>query len=208
MNSSSNHRLPRGVVSAHATGGPQATPRGEPRRAWTDWLLIVAVSALLLAPTADYFGHVDWSQPPEENRLMAPPPRLAHWTGAGLRDYLVATEAYFNDHFGFRKRLIRWCQQWKTRLFRNKSVNLVVTGRNGWLFASEHQMIEHFIGAAQFTPQQLQSWQRLLEKRRDWLAARGIKYLFVVPPDKQTIYPENLPDWLLNAAPPWPPEPA
>ena len=37
-----------------------------------------------------------------------------------------------------------------------------------------------------------------MEKRRDWLAARGIKYLFVIPPDKQTVYPEFLPAWLAN----------
>jgi hypothetical protein len=47
----------------------------------------------------------------------------------------------------------------------------------------------------------LDDWRQVLEKRRDWLAARGIHYLFVVPPDKQDIYPEELPAWLRNAAP-------
>jgi len=40
-----------------------------------------------------------------------------------------------------------------------------------------------------------------LEKRRDWLAKRGIKYLFVVAPDKHTIYPEYLPDWIKKVRP-------
>ena len=44
-------------------------------------------------------------------------------------------------------------------------------------------------------------WQKLLEKRRDWLAARGIQYLFIVAPDKHDIYPEMLPGWLQAAAP-------
>ena len=172
-----------------------------PRQAWTDWLLVLAVGVLLWAPTADYFGHVDWSQPPDENRMMAAKPTLARVDVSGVRDYLAATDTYFNDHFGFRKRLIRWCQQWKQRLFHNKSLNLVITGQNGWFYIAERQMIDHYLGLEKFTPQQLQSWQRLLEKRRDWLAARGIKYLFVVPPDKHSIYPENLPTWLVKATP-------
>jgi len=63
------------------------------------------------------------------------------------------------------------------------------------------QMVEHFLGIAKFTESQLQLWQKLFEKRRDWLAARGIKYLVVIPPDKHNIYPEELPAWLQSAVP-------
>jgi hypothetical protein len=118
-----------------------------------------------------------------------------------VQNYLAGAEAYFNDHFGFRKRLIRWCQQWKSRLYRDESGHKVLLGRHGWMFTGELQMIEHYLGIAQFTPAELRSWQRLLEKRRDWLAARGIKYIFIVAPDKQDIYPEELPDWLQAATP-------
>lgn len=78
----------------------------------------------------------------------------------------------------------------------------VVSGQHGWLFYAEQQMIEHYLGAAKFTPKQLQSWRQLLQKRHDWLAARGIQYLFVIAPDKQDIYPEELPVWLQKAVPP------
>jgi len=72
-------------------------------------------------------------------------------------------------------------------------------GKEGWQFYTAHQMIDHYTGLRQFTPEQLHDWQVLLEKRRDWLARRGIAYLFVVTPDKHTIYPEYLPDWLVKA---------
>jgi hypothetical protein len=156
---------------------------------------------LLWLPTVDFFSGIDRTQPPGENRLPAPPPRLGERDLTGVKNYLAAAEIYFNDHFGFRKRLIRWFQQWKMRLYHDQSVNKVVPGQAGWLFTGEQQMVDHFLGLAKFTPAQLQSWQTLLEKRRDWLAARGIKYLFVIPPDKQMIYPEFLPAWLQNAAP-------
>jgi alginate O-acetyltransferase complex protein AlgJ len=165
-----------------------------------DWLLIVVFSTLLALPTLDYFTGVDVTRPPDENRLPTPKPHLARWNLPGMESYLSGAEAYFNDHFGFRKRLIRWCQQWKSRLYRDESGHKVIVGQHGWLFTGELEMIEHYLGMAKFTPQQLHDWQTLLEKRRDWLAARGIKYLFVVAPDKHDIYPEELPAWLQSAA--------
>ncbi len=62
-------------------------------------------------------------------------------------------------------------------------------------------MIDHYSGQLQFTPEQLHDWQVLLEKRRDWLARRGIAYVFVVAPDKHTIYPEELPNWVTKVRP-------
>ena len=178
-----------------------ATEKNAPRRPWADWLLIFFFAALLWLPTVDFFTGIDVTQPPGENRLPAPKPRLARLDFSGAQDYMAAAEIYFNDHFGFRKRLIRWFQQWKARLYHDLSVHKVVAGQNGWLYTGELQMVEHYLGLAKFTPAQLQRWQALLEKRRDWLAAHGIKYLFVIPPDKQTVYPEFLPAWLQNAAP-------
>ena len=172
------------------------------RRAWLDWLLIVLFAALLWLPTVDYFTGIDITEAPGENRLPAPKPRLARRDFAGVQDYLAAAEVYFNDHFGFRKRLIRWFQQWKARLYHDESVHKVVVGQNGWLFTGDMQMVDHYLGIEKFPLARLQSWQKLLEKRRDWLAARGIKYLFIIPPDKQTAYPECLPAWLQNAVPP------
>ena len=166
-----------------------------------DWLTIAIFAALLSLPALDYFTGVDVTRPPDENRLPAPKPQLKDWNLRALQNWFAGAEDYFNDHFGFRKRLIRWCQQWKSRLYRDESGHKVLVGPHGWLFSGELEMIDHYLGLARFTPAQLRAWQTLLEKRRDWLAARGIKYVFIVAPDKHDIYPEELPLWLQNAAP-------
>jgi hypothetical protein len=171
-----------------------------PRQPWADWLLAVIFVGFVCLPTADYFCHLDWSQPPNENRVMASKPTMAKLDFPGVQSYLAGVESYFNDHFGFRKRLVRWFQHWKREIYRDEGTKAIV-GQNGWLFYSEGDMVSHYLGAAQFTPAQLQAWQKLLEKRRDWLAARGIHYLFIIPPDKHNIYSEQLPAWLQNAAP-------
>ena len=111
-------------------------------------------------------------------------------------------EAYFNDHFGFRKRLVRWNNRWKGQLFHDSGSRSVLAGRDGWLFFCGDRMIQNYTGEAVFSEQDLTNWRRLLEMRRDWLQARGIKYLFVIPPDKHRVYPEYLPDWLEAARAP------
>ena len=172
-----------------------------PKVRWPDTVVIFIFMSLLWLPTVDLLTGMDVTRPPDENRLPAAWPHLAHWNFTEAQQFTAGLEAYFNDHFGFRKRLIRWSQQWKSRLFRDESGHKVVIGKQGWLYTGELQMVEHYLGIAKFTPAQLQAWQKLLERRRDWLATRGIKYLFVVAPDKQDIYPEFLPDWLLQATP-------
>jgi len=178
-----------------------ALGRQRSRHVRADWILIGLFFALLWLPTADFFSGIDTTSPPGENRLPAAKPQLVQRNFSGLQQYLAGAEIYFNDHFGFRKRLIRWCLQWKARLYHDESGYKVVVGQHGWLFTGELQMIEHYLGMAKFTPAQLESWRTLLEKRRNWLAAHGIKYLFVIPPDKHNIYAEELPAWLQNTAP-------
>jgi len=178
-----------------------------PRQPWADWLLVGLLAVLMWLPTVDFFTGIDITRQPNENRQPAPIPRLTHLNFAGLQEYVTASELYFNDHFGFRKRLIRWFQQWTWRLFRQQNEgrtegrSLVYSGQHGWLFFAGQQMMENYMGTDPFTPRQLRAWQKLLEKRRDWLAARGIQYYFVVPPDKHNIYSEELPLWLQKATP-------
>ena len=63
-------------------------------------------------------------------------------------------------------------------------------------------MLDNYTGTTRFDEQTLNDWQKLLESRRDWLAARGEKYVFVIAPDKHTIYPEYLPEWVVKSGKP------
>ena len=129
-----------------------------PRRVWADRILIGVFLALLWAPTLDKIFQLDHSRPPGENRLPAPPPSFGQKNFFGLQKFIAGAELYFNDHFGFRKKLIRFYQNWKISLFRDRSVYNVIHGQSGWLFTSELQMVEHHLGLAKFTPAQLKSW--------------------------------------------------
>jgi hypothetical protein len=146
-----------------------------------------------------------------DNRLPAPRPELA-LNLAGLRSLPARFEAYFDDRFGFRRPLIRWnnlvtvvwlggSPEARSRSSARGDGGLrfdplshrLVHGEDGWFYHFGDGTMRDHRGLDPFSPTELLHWQRVLEQRRNWLAAQGIEYLFVAVPDKQSVYPEHLP---------------
>jgi hypothetical protein len=163
--------------------------------------LIAAFFLLLWLPTADTFLHLDPTPAANENRAPARFPEFRPGLG-GAREFLTGLESYYSDHFGFRNRLVRWEQHWKWQIFRDARVAQAISGRDGWLYFSGGLMIDDVMGNRPFSEGELEAWRQLLVARRDWLAKQGIRYLFVIAPDKHSIYPEHLPEWLARSARP------
>ena len=124
----------------------------------------------------------------DEYRNLAALPRLDSETANNL-------EQYYNDHFGGRECLITCRLSIERKLFPEQADG-ILTGQDGWLYALGENMLNNFLGVSTLTHRQLQAWQAELENRRDKLAARGVKYLFVVTPNKESVYPGFLPQWL------------
>jgi len=108
-------------------------------------------------------------------------------------------EAYYNDHFGFREVLIDRYHREMRKRFGQSGVPNVIVGKDGWYFWGGNGLLDDFRGLLPLTEQRLIFWKEDLVRKRDWLAKRGIHYLFVFVPDKQTIYPEYLPDYFQKA---------
>ena len=182
----------------------RATPANLASTRWANTGLITLFMVMLWLPTFDTLFHIDHSTLPRENRILAQFPEFKP-APRGLKEYIASLEAYFNDHFGCRSQLIHWHRRlesggvpWK----QGRNAPGVIVGHNGWLFlAPPGGAIEYSREVRQFSPQELHDWQILLEHRRDWLAQLGIKYVFVVAPDKQTIYSDQLPAGLDKAQP-------
>jgi len=131
-----------------------------------------------------------WHSGWETNR---PLPKLT-WRLSSVLSFPKDFGEYFRYNFAFRRDFIHWRTKLVGDALGQSSSPTVVEGKHGWLFLGEHGTIQDYRGMLPFSEQQLQQWQRALESRRDWLAAQGIRYLFVVCPDKHTIYPEHMPD--------------
>lgn len=160
-------------------------------------LLPIIFLSILLLPTMDSCFHLDHVAAPEEKRHLAEFP--VYKGGLQIKQFMAGLESCFNDHFGFRKRLVRTNNQWKRQLFAEANLNgrngYIMIGGEGWLYYCGDKIIENYKGEEVFSQQDLKDWQTVLEARRDWLVKRGCGYVLVIPADKHLIYPEYLPSW-------------
>lgn len=164
-------------------------------RAGANALLILVFVALLWLPLFDSLFHVDPAPAPNEKRALAEFPKFS-FKPAAWRDYFAGLEKYYNDHFGFRKMLLRWEHKWKRSLFSESSVTEAMIGRDGWLYLARGGMVDNMLGNLSYSDAQLAAWKQVFQTRRDWCAARGIAYQLVIAPEKHSVYPEHLPTWI------------
>ena len=151
-------------------------------------LLVVVISLPLLARVLP----LDTAFALSENRRPAPFPAI-QLKGWMLISFPRRFERYWDDSFGFRRLLIRWHSLGKMALGVSPSPKALV-GKSGFLYYTHERSLEYHRGVAPFTPAELVRWQRALEAREAWLRERGVRFLVVVAPNKETIYPEFMPD--------------
>jgi alginate O-acetyltransferase complex protein AlgJ len=159
------------------------------RRDRDSWLLIAVFAVLLLVPaTAQLVGLGAGSG---ENRVLAEAPRF---TVKQIKNFSKAADAYVNDRFGLRQQLVQMNSRLRYRLGVSSNKDVVI-GRGGWLFYTDHKLMEQHTGANVFTPAELENWVARMEAARDWLARRGVSFYVMIVPDKNSVYPENLPQY-------------
>lgn len=158
----------------------------------TDWALVLAFVGILWLPVADLLFSIDPAPPTTENRRQARMPQFS-MTWSCFRG-LVLTVREYGDFFGFRNALIRWhtrldIELWGKRFLAGK----VIRGNEGWLYLGFPETLADWTGTALYTNEELVALKEVLEARYDWLLNQGSEYLFVIVPNKQTIYPEFYP---------------
>jgi len=163
-------------------------------------VLIAAFLVFVLLPLAGKLLPAEGAFALTENRRPAPFPTIElgrpGW-GWSIVSFPRRFERYWNDSFAFRWYLIRAHSLAKLALGVSPSPKALV-GQEGFLFYAAEQSVEYFRGVKPFTVPDLAHWRDELESRRAWLASRGIRYLVVVAPSKETIYGEFMPPTLFN----------
>jgi len=178
---------------------PPPAPAAHPRRD----RIVAALAALALAfPLAALT--FTWSRTMTlfEKRAMAPWPEFVLTTA-----FPPAFERAFADRFGGRDALVRLHHASLIELFGVSALANVLPGRDGWYYwlgEDGLSLDRHYRGVATFPSDYVDGTAAEFVRRRDWLAARGIAYVVAVVPEKFTIYPEFLPDWVGRSAQPSP----
>ncbi len=113
----------------------------------------------------------------------------------GLIEFTRRFERYYNDNFGFRDFLIKINNSIKFHLFGVSTSDQVLIGKDGWLYLTAGTALDKRSKKRTLTQQNLQRKLRLYQEKADFLQNLGIKYLLIVAPNKNSIYPEFYPDY-------------
>ncbi len=116
-----------------------------------------------------------------------------------LQDF-AEIDSEFQRKFAFRESLLTLYNRARFAAFGLPSRS-VVLGADGYLFydsdiSSDGYGMSDFMGKALPDAATLGKWQKVMSERQSWLSAQGIACLCVVAPNKQTILPELLPQYL------------
>jgi hypothetical protein len=152
---------------------------------------ITFVAAIWAPLAALVFGN-DVDATGAENRKAADFPALS-LSIESLGRFPSRFEDFFQDHFPFRQALMQTSNVVKVMAFGVSPVPKAIIGRDSWLFYTELPLDVERKGMAPFAQHDLQRWGAIHQKRHDDLVAMGAHYLFVVAPDKQTIYRDYMP---------------
>jgi alginate O-acetyltransferase complex protein AlgJ len=148
----------------------------------------------IVAPSIDQCVRPDSVREPlEENRTTRPMP-AAPQTLAELSKYPGALEGHHADVFGLRDVLMHWNSVLKIRAFGSAPTpTVVLDDRAGWLDYAGDRTFEVLRGMAPLDQRALAAWTAYFAKCRDFCTRNGARYLFVLAPNKETVYPDHVP---------------
>ena len=103
-------------------------------------------------------------------------------------------EKFYNGYFPMRERLIQLDYDIRLNILHEAVFSNVLVGKQGWLYLTDEDNLDYYQHASPFSQDQLAHIQQKLDQANARLAAQGIEFIVVVSPNKESIYPEFLPD--------------
>ncbi len=102
-------------------------------------------------------------------------------------------ETWHRDYVGLRTQLLTWRNKALVLGLRVPATEGIAPGSPGWLFFVGEGVLEDHRGTRPFTAEELDRRAQSLVADTRQLAARGIRLVRVIVPNKESIYPEYLP---------------
>lgn len=128
-----------------------------------------------------------------ENRMLSSKPFLlvdGRINPKLFREY----DAYLSDRFGFRNHLVSLNKIMQYTILNGNIFNEhALKGRDGWYFYLRDNNLGDFLKTNLMTQEQLDEFRMRLVSIVEWCHQHGFKVLFLVAPNKHSVYPEKYP---------------
>ena len=127
------------------------------------------------------------------NEVLAVKPALRDWDGKLNSDYLAGWAEYINDRFSLRQEAVTAWAGLNAVLFRTSVTDSVLLGREGWLYYAP--TLADYARSESMTARELWCAGRTLALLQEYAEAQGGRFLFTLAPNKNSLYPENMPEY-------------
>ncbi len=172
------------------------------------WISITLFLLLLFIPLFGSFLIDDQFTSEAENRVLSTKPKFPT-SVAKLIEYPSQFANYFSDHFGFRETLTKQYFKLVSLFGAQGEMADVTVGQDGWYFLGSTRAgykkdgdpIGDAINRNLFTQTQLIDFVDRISTINEWLKTRGIHYVYMIAPNKHTIYFDKLPTYLKKQGP-------
>lgn len=153
------------------------------------FVLLILFLAILTFPAVNSFTKMIDDSQSIENRTLKKRPNVSMNT---LDSFPVSFEAYFNDHFNLRNRLVSYFNTYKMNYWKKiPNTHLVYLGKNDWMFnkGPDFELPPH---KNILTDPEKRILKDELERRAKWLKDQNCEFYFLIAPSKQTMYADKI----------------
>jgi len=128
------------------------------------------------------------------NEQLSPKPVLIREDGSWNGDFLSDAAAWYSDRFFLRQELISLNNLLSAKIFRTSGSDSVILGENGWLYYADTLADYSFTNGSA----DVRGAANNLALMAEYCRENGKEFLFVMAPNKNSLYPENMPRRILQ----------
>lgn len=164
-------------------------------RKLASWFFAAAVMALSVTPALGVLLFGPSAAGANEQQTQAP----ALLENNTLNpDFLGDAAAWLEDHFYLRQELISLNNALTAGLFGASAAEDVLVGRDGWLYYAS--TVEDYTGTGGLTARDYAAMAENLALMEEYCRSQGREFVFLIAPNKNSVYPEHMPDLGVEAA--------
>lgn len=132
-----------------------------------------------------------------EKREASGFPKIKKEDGKLNMDYFDELTDYFTDNFAFRQELATADAIWKSKLLGSSNNQKAVVGKNEWLYFNGS--LNDYLGRELLNEREVYAASKTISLMQEYTESKNCSFIFTVAPNKNTLYPKNMPDNYLAA---------
>ena len=132
---------------------------------------------------------------PAANEVLARKPSVTTRSGELSLSFLSDVSDYIADRFAFRQELATAWAGVNAKLLGTSVEEQVILGSDGWLYFSD--TLPDYMGQG-MSDAELRYLANDLALMQEYIESQGKQFAFTIAPNKNSIYPEHMPDYIEN----------